>query len=530
MFKASTADREAFRWLRSGYSPLKNGKLTTYGLRDCDVREGDGKREGWHDHELLAFRRGGDAHHVTRHLGPDGIPFTYPAKLWAEHYCVRAKLLAAHRSGAITLALRAPQNATRILIRHRVPEGLLAEFRRRWPWATHEEEGCSYSVLFIRYTARQRVAVILDAFESVMGEGYKVEGRLTLWSGQDDDVQLVRRGDAVQLPRSFAEVMALPEVVPDDIVEHNLSLDTAHEPEALCDASCESIRFQVPEAFNDAALPSDLQRYGDYARYLFSTLRLKWSYWEADEQRWVHLNRDVLRQVIPKDVVYPLLGALIDGEWIERNDSYSVGNFSKSFRVHPRRDCGAKWVSVPCTNPKLVTKLKRWSRMELPVYQHLNQWLMKTSLDRGVLDVIREIESDALSSGSALQFTRNYELCQLIKAKQWQLSVCKQGRVHSVLTRLDRRLRELLLVDGQRIVWLDVRNSQPLIFGLVLKEYVSTGSISAMSPLLKARGSCKATGSHKESRRLRREAPRERPPIMWEISSNAHSDKDSEEK
>jgi hypothetical protein len=52
---------------------------------------------------------------------------------------------------------------------------------------------------------------------------------------------------------------------------------------------------------------------------------------------------------------------------------------------------------------------------------------------------------------------------------------CRYGRIHTVVTRLHRKLRPFLHVDGEPVVNIDIANSQPLMVALLLTQYRRAG-------------------------------------------------------
>jgi hypothetical protein len=70
------------------------------------------------------------------------------------------------------------------------------------------------------------------------------------------------------------------------------------------------------------------------------------------------------------------------------------------------------------------------------------------------------------------------ELCRRIADKDPWLEVDDYGRVHTPVTNLPKALRGCLRVKGQKLVGLDLSNSQPLIAGLVAQRYYAGSKMS----------------------------------------------------
>jgi hypothetical protein len=65
----------------------------------------------------------------------------------------------------------------------------------------------------------------------------------------------------------------------------------------------------------------------------------------------------------------------------------------------------------------------------------------------------------------------NETAIRFIAARDWHFTVCRFGRVHTNITNLKSELRKHLSVNGEGLVNLDIRNSQPLVFAALLKEH-----------------------------------------------------------
>jgi hypothetical protein len=78
----------------------------------------------------------------------------------------------------------------------------------------------------------------------------------------------------------------------------------------------------------------------------------------------------------------------------------------------------------------------------------------------------------AMSLATGMEnFHHHAAAIDMIHDHDWEFSKCNFGRVHTNITRLKREFRRALRIHGKRLVNLDVSNSQPLIFGLVLLAY-----------------------------------------------------------
>ncbi len=61
----------------------------------------------------------------------------------------------------------------------------------------------------------------------------------------------------------------------------------------------------------------------------------------------------------------------------------------------------------------------------------------------------------------------------MLASGDYRATVCRFGRFHTPVTRLPRELRCCLSVGGARLVNVDLANSQPLIFGVLARDWLA---------------------------------------------------------
>jgi hypothetical protein len=203
-------------------------------------------------------------------------------------------------------------------------------------------------------------------------------------------------------------------------------------------------------------------KWRDHGRYLVGRVYLEHHVRpEADRDDWVPLNAELMQKLVSKRYYRRILDELIDGRVMEQRADYkyraktaaSPGH-SSSFRITPLWRY-RRFHSVWLTDKNLVGKLRRRDEedekeLTAPVHRHL----------RAMFGRLR-VEED--SPKVSLPLTT-------IADQQWQFKVCEYGRCHTNLTRLRRTLRTHLRVNDQPLWQVDVKNSQPFILGLVLRD------------------------------------------------------------
>src|SRR5262249_49452664 len=103
-----------------------------------------------------------------------------------------------------------------------------------------------------------------------------------------------------------------------------------------------------------------------------------------------------------------------------------------------------------------------WIKTPEGVHRHLLQYLRRVEIDYpSALDALLGDEDFEPANETAIQFLRD---------RAFFFHVCDYGRVHTNLTNLKSRMRPFLSYRGMPLVNLDIRNSQPLIFSILLRR------------------------------------------------------------
>ena len=233
-----------------------------------------------------------------------------------------------------------------------------------------------------------------------------------------------------------------------------------------------SICLYVPANFNpEAVLPEHLRHHADSARYILH--RIIWGrvLKRTLPDGFVCLKWDYLRAVVPDRVLKPLKQVLIDAEVIECDGRYIEGRKSYGYRLcSPYRE--ARIVRTAVTNRYTAERIQEKRRAEnkkvrLDVHRHLRSQFQRLQIDL----------PSALSGPGG---HRDYEIVKLpaeqIAAREFSFSVCRYGRLHTDLTRAAKVIRNALRVEGQPLVGIDIKNSQPLFFALLLINYRKQGN------------------------------------------------------
>jgi hypothetical protein len=230
-----------------------------------------------------------------------------------------------------------------------------------------------------------------------------------------------------------------------------------------------SYTFWYPEGLNPRdALPPHLLNRWEYVLYLLNTIRHQLEIHSEDGLSFVPLKREYLTKIFPSSpVVDEICNALIYNGIIEKRQSYVVGKISKGFRI-TEKYANRPYVPYRATNKFLIKSLGKVPQLDNvytpdKIHRHLFKMLNKTEIKiRDALEYVRSTPRDFLSLDE--------QILNKINTKDWYFRPCEYGRCHSNLTNMPGDCRKFLHVKGQPLANVDIRNSQPFFFVLLLLD------------------------------------------------------------
>lgn len=212
--------------------------------------------------------------------------------------------------------------------------------------------------------------------------------------------------------------------------------------------------------------PTDLEMPNEKVAHLIHTLYAKSiPYW--DHSRWTVLHTDYLRNRYGGQYRQIIRTALENQLIEEREDKkYSAGNYSKSYRLHPRL-WETTWTTADIQAKRFRTTLERVKR---EIHQKIT-----TPVDRHLFGMLGEVTIDPSISAILPYLHSNYELPALhaIASQDWDyLAGDLFGRRrHHNISRLFCLVRYYLRVRQQTLWDLDIPNSQPLFVGIIARDF-----------------------------------------------------------
>ena len=213
--------------------------------------------------------------------------------------------------------------------------------------------------------------------------------------------------------------------------------------------------------------------------HLFRVLR------EQDREAWVDLNYDYCDTHVVewRKTIRRLRATHILERTVIEEDPYGLGidrprgvNGSKSFGYRFANPAYrlATVRKIRLSNPRILDRLKETS-VKYPVQRWLRRHLEHLTIEDVPAMVVERIaqtnyqdEQMGTVQGRAEAYRQQI---RLIQDRSWSFSVTPSNRrINSNVTNLTRGLREYLRLDGQPLVEIDIKNSQPLFVGLLAKD------------------------------------------------------------
>jgi hypothetical protein len=224
----------------------------------------------------------------------------------------------------------------------------------------------------------------------------------------------------------------------------------------------------VPDTFDpDVHLPLHLRHLADYARYLLHRINVGRVHLRRGNCL-VYLKRDYLVKFIPKERFTAIRDALVESDVIHVRKFCVKGEMSYGYRLLYPHNQGFSLYQP--TTKRLIDKIVRWRKQESdslrhPVHRELRRYVKALTID----------EQAALTSvhGTPFQQAAQVAMIRRIAEGDFFSIPDRYGRFHSNLTNLKKTLRPFLRYRDSELVNLDIANSQPMVFCLLLINLLS---------------------------------------------------------
>jgi hypothetical protein len=216
-----------------------------------------------------------------------------------------------------------------------------------------------------------------------------------------------------------------------------------------------------------------------YGAYLLNLIHTRSSWWRHDVSGFVRLKVDHLRKVVPAQLWSRVRDTLVGAGVVEWDKTFDKGK-CQGYRLRPEYRQTRR---VACTNDALSRKIAAVyaadDRKLLPVHRWLVGNLARLEVDTGRAEaIIDTLKPRGSGLAVAEHRQRVRDQVTMLANGDYRCTVCRFGRFHTPITRLPRELRCCLSAGGTPLVNVDLANSQPLIFGVLARDWLA-GTASA---------------------------------------------------
>ena len=189
-----------------------------------------------------------------------------------------------------------------------------------------------------------------------------------------------------------------------------------------------------------------------------------------EHDSFVSLSSKILHNILGGDYRKYIL-FLIHNGIIESDNHYRLGEKSKGYRFTEKYR-HRKFQQVEITDKKLLENVKMFraeqeSKIRLDQHRYIYDCLRHVNINaEGARNYIEQnIFRDAEYSSYNISV-------DLIESKSFFFTVdSTAGRVHNNITNLSRELRPFLSYNNEKLVEIDIANSQPFLFNILINAY-----------------------------------------------------------
>ena len=224
----------------------------------------------------------------------------------------------------------------------------------------------------------------------------------------------------------------------------------------------------VPDTFDpDVHLPEELWHLADYARFLLHRINVGRVHLRRGNCL-VYLKHDYLAKFMPRGRLTMIRDALEEAGVITVRKFCVPGELCYGYRLCPPHDQGSSHYQP--TTKRLINKIMAWRAKEfrdvrLPLHRDLRRFVKAISIDE--IAALRSVQ------GSPWERSAQVAMIQRIVNGDFFTVVDRFGRFHTNLTNLKATLRPVLRYRDSHLCNLDIANSQPMIFCLLLVNLLS---------------------------------------------------------
>src|SRR5271157_3256910 len=238
---------------------------------------------------------------------------------------------------------------------------------------------------------------------------------------------------------------------------------TANRSRKTTKKTSKRVVLYVPDTFDaDVHLPLHLRHPADYARFLLHRINVGRVHLRRGNCL-VYLKHDYLARFMPRGRFTMIRDALEEAGVIAVRKFCVPGELCYGYRLCPPHDQGFSHYQP--TTKRLINKIMAWRAKEfrnvrLPLHRDLRRFVKAITIDE--IAALRSVQ------GSPWERSAQVAMIQRIVNGDFFTVVDRFGRFHTNLTNLKATLRPFLRYRDSHPCNLDIANSQPMIFCVLL--------------------------------------------------------------
>ena len=239
------------------------------------------------------------------------------------------------------------------------------------------------------------------------------------------------------------------------------------------------IHFYLPQNLDLKSLiksNSKKERFFFHYAYVISSIYLsRFTNKKTKKDSLVHLKVDYLREIVSQRKTVQILRDLERWGIIECDHIKKIGSKSFGYRIREPYN-SSQFQKVLVTDKKITEKMNNWKEKQKKEaeaagedYLHLYNFMWQID--------IRYNQAIKFINENYIPFTDDFEarmtMVELIKERDIFFRVDKKGnRAHTNLSNLASDLRKFITYKGKTLAQVDLKNSQPFLFNLLIRNKI----------------------------------------------------------
>lgn len=199
----------------------------------------------------------------------------------------------------------------------------------------------------------------------------------------------------------------------------------------------------------------------------------------------VNLHSHTLRSIIGERIFYAVRESLEAKEVIEINHSYLVDKFSKSYRL-TNKYRNVKHRQVRITDEKILQRIF-WHKQKMinNIPDGIEYKFLYNNLNRISINHYEALTYILTNYSFDPYLFNSYKISiDYLNRKNFYFKVDNvAGRIHTNISNLPKELRPFLNYNGQKLINIDISNSQPFLFNILMLNHFSNNFQSPNSLL-----------------------------------------------